>query len=122
MVTEWNKHGKRGLVLNRPHTISGATWMSDSSQRKEIDAFFNFFAKFDLTRPVTNVADLCDGAALFEILSEVYVNLSSSRAQTHSTAVYTEMQTTFVNQHVLLRSPLIIGSLDLARSNDCIVL
>ncbi|THV08067.1 HOOK-domain-containing protein [Dendrothele bispora CBS 962.96] len=45
--------------------------MSDSSQRKEIDAFFNFFATFNLTRPVTSVGDLSDGAALFEILSEV---------------------------------------------------
>ncbi|RDB21492.1 Protein Hook 3 [Hypsizygus marmoreus] len=40
-------------------------------QRKEIDAFFNFFASFGLARSVTTVADLSDGAALFEILSLV---------------------------------------------------
>ncbi|KAI0948399.1 hypothetical protein AcV7_009155 [Taiwanofungus camphoratus] len=44
--------------------------MSDS-QRKELNAFFSFFATFDLTRPVTTVADLSDGAALFEVLSLV---------------------------------------------------
>ena len=42
--------------------------MSDA-QRKELDAFFSFFATFDLTRPVASPADLCDGAALFEVLS-----------------------------------------------------
>jgi protein HOOK3 len=46
--------------------------MTDS-EHKEIDAFFSFFATFDLTRPVTTVADLGDGAALFEILSTVSV-------------------------------------------------
>ena len=43
------------------------------SQHKEIDAFFSFFATFDLTRPVTTVVDLGDGAALFEILSTMSV-------------------------------------------------
>lgn len=42
--------------------------MSDV-ERKETDAFLNFFATFELTRPVTTVSDLSDGAALFEILS-----------------------------------------------------
>ncbi|KAJ3482501.1 hypothetical protein NLI96_g6943 [Meripilus lineatus] len=42
--------------------------MSDA-QRKELSAFFSFFATFDLTRPVASPSDLCDGAALFEILS-----------------------------------------------------
>lgn len=42
-------------------------------QRKEIDAFFNFFATFTLARSVTTVSDLSDGAALFEVLSLVYV-------------------------------------------------
>ncbi|KAH9831013.1 HOOK-domain-containing protein [Rhodofomes roseus] len=41
------------------------------AQRKELSAFFSFFASFDLTRPVTTVADLSDGAALFEVLSVV---------------------------------------------------
>ncbi|KAJ6618243.1 HOOK protein-domain-containing protein [Mycena sp. CBHHK59/15] len=40
-------------------------------QRKEIDAFFNFFATFDLARPVTTLSDLGDGAALFDVLSLV---------------------------------------------------
>ncbi|KAJ7771830.1 HOOK protein-domain-containing protein [Mycena metata] len=44
--------------------------MADS-QRKEIDAFFNFFATFDLARPVTTLSDLGDGAALFDVLSLV---------------------------------------------------
>ncbi|KAH8102872.1 HOOK-domain-containing protein [Cristinia sonorae] len=44
--------------------------MSDA-QRKELNAFFSFFATFDLTRPVTSAADLCDGAALFEVLALV---------------------------------------------------
>ncbi|KAJ7756771.1 HOOK protein-domain-containing protein [Mycena maculata] len=39
--------------------------------RKEIDAFFNFFATFDLARPVATISDLGDGAALFEVLSLV---------------------------------------------------
>lgn len=45
--------------------------MTDSPQRKEIEAFFNFFATFTLARPVTVVSDLSDGAALFEVLSLV---------------------------------------------------
>ncbi|KAF5391835.1 hypothetical protein D9757_001675 [Collybiopsis confluens] len=45
--------------------------MSDSEKRKEIDAFFNFFATFDLTDPVSSLADLSDGQALSEILSVV---------------------------------------------------
>ncbi|THH31768.1 hypothetical protein EUX98_g2425 [Antrodiella citrinella] len=47
--------------------------MSDA-QRKELNAFFSFFATFDLTRPVTTAADLCDGAALVEILAMVDAN------------------------------------------------
>ncbi|KAI0721491.1 HOOK-domain-containing protein [Cerioporus squamosus] len=45
--------------------------MSVDSQKKELNAFFSYFATFDLSRPVTTVADLSDGAALFEILSIV---------------------------------------------------
>ncbi|KAH7906479.1 HOOK-domain-containing protein [Hygrophoropsis aurantiaca] len=44
--------------------------MSDL-ERKEIDAFFSFFATFQLARPVTTVPDLSDGAALFEVLALV---------------------------------------------------
>ncbi|KAF7359439.1 hypothetical protein MSAN_01286500 [Mycena sanguinolenta] len=45
--------------------------MASNSERKEIDAFFNFFATFELARPVTTLSDLGDGAALFEVLSLV---------------------------------------------------
>jgi protein HOOK3 len=41
------------------------------AQRKEIDAFFAFFATFSLLRPVTALSDLSDGAALFEVLTLV---------------------------------------------------
>ena len=47
--------------------------MSDA-QREELDAFVSFLATFELARPVTTVADLADGAALFEVLSLVYVS------------------------------------------------
>ena len=47
--------------------------MSVDSQRKELNAFFSFFAAFDLARPVTTLSDLSDGAALFEVLSLVYI-------------------------------------------------
>ncbi|KAF8919520.1 hypothetical protein CPB85DRAFT_812128 [Mucidula mucida] len=46
--------------------------MAETSRSgRELDAFFHFFATFTLTRPVTNVVDLSDGAPLFEILSIV---------------------------------------------------
>ncbi|TFK72592.1 HOOK-domain-containing protein [Pluteus cervinus] len=45
--------------------------MSEGSQRKELDAFLNFFSAFPLARQVTTVSDLSDGAALFEILQLV---------------------------------------------------
>lgn len=38
---------------------------------RELDAFFNFFATFSLSRPVATAADFSDGAPLFEILSLV---------------------------------------------------
>ena len=53
--------------------------MSVDSQKKELNAFFSFFATFDLARPVTTIADLSDGAALFEILSIVCVFRSIER-------------------------------------------
>ncbi|KXN90466.1 hypothetical protein AN958_04138 [Leucoagaricus sp. SymC.cos] len=39
--------------------------------RKELDAFFHFFATFDLSRPVSTPSDLSDGAALSDILAIV---------------------------------------------------
>ncbi|KAI0637261.1 HOOK-domain-containing protein [Trametes polyzona] len=45
--------------------------MSVDSQKKELNAFLAFFATFDLSRPVTTIADLADGAALLEILTLV---------------------------------------------------
>lgn len=78
--------------------------MSDSSQRREIDAFFNFFATFNLARPVTTVADLADGAALFDVLSIVYVvNSASAKLITHPRPS-TAMRTTSVNPRALQRS------------------
>jgi len=44
----------------------------NDSLRKEADAFFDFLSKFDLSRPVTSIADLSDGAALYDVLSVVY--------------------------------------------------
>ncbi|OAX41580.1 HOOK-domain-containing protein [Rhizopogon vinicolor AM-OR11-026] len=40
-------------------------------ERKEINAFISFFATFDLARKVTTVADLSDGAPLFDVLAMV---------------------------------------------------
>lgn len=40
---------------------------------QEFDAFLHFFATFELARPISVISDLSDGAALFEILSIVYV-------------------------------------------------
>ncbi|KAI0822627.1 HOOK-domain-containing protein [Trametes gibbosa] len=45
--------------------------MSVDSQKKELNAFLSFFATFDLSRPVTTIGDLSDGAALFDILTLV---------------------------------------------------
>ncbi|KAH9857802.1 HOOK-domain-containing protein [Lenzites betulinus] len=45
--------------------------MSVDSQKKELNAFLSFFATFDLSRPVTTVGDLSDGAALLDILTLV---------------------------------------------------
>jgi len=42
--------------------------------RRELDAFFHFFATFELSRPVTTTSDLSDGAALSDILAIVYVS------------------------------------------------
>ena len=46
--------------------------MSELQQRREIEAFFNFFSTFNLARPVSAISDLADGAALFQVLSLVY--------------------------------------------------
>ncbi|KIO13170.1 hypothetical protein M404DRAFT_12217 [Pisolithus tinctorius Marx 270] len=47
--------------------------MSDK-ERKEIEAFFAFFATFDLGRQVSTATDLGDGAVLFEVLALVDAN------------------------------------------------
>ena len=57
--------------------------MSDA-QRKELNAFLSFLATFDLARPVTAPSDLSDGAALFEVLSLVYVLLSYATTHRYS--------------------------------------
>lgn len=46
--------------------------------RRELDAFFHFFATFELSRPVKTTSDLSDGAALSDILTIVYVSASIS--------------------------------------------
>ncbi|KDQ13126.1 hypothetical protein BOTBODRAFT_395305, partial [Botryobasidium botryosum FD-172 SS1] len=43
--------------------------MADLAQ--ETEAFLAWFRTFTLTRPVASVADLSDGAALFDVLSIV---------------------------------------------------
>ncbi|KAG2751515.1 hypothetical protein P692DRAFT_20353079, partial [Suillus brevipes Sb2] len=40
-------------------------------ERKEFNTFLSFFAAFNLAWPVTTVADLSDGAALFDVLALV---------------------------------------------------
>ena len=66
------------------------------SERREIESFFNFFATFNLARPVVTVQDLADGAALFEVLSLVYVVrlLSTKLVLTHQLLA---MRTTFAS-------------------------
>ena len=57
------------------------------SLHNEADAFFDFLSTFKLSRPVTTIADLSDGAALFDVLSLVYVifpNGSSIKANPSS--------------------------------------
>jgi hypothetical protein len=65
----------RTLVRARLDKVLDAALMSSNSeaQKKELSAFFSFFATFNLIRPVTSVADLCDGAPLFEVLTLVYI-------------------------------------------------
>lgn len=42
-----------------------------AQQLKEVEAFFRFFATFQLSRPVTSVSDLADATVFFDILSLV---------------------------------------------------
>lgn len=65
------------------------------SERKEFDAFLNFFATFKLARPVTAVADLSDGAALFEVLSIVCADLISGVICSSMLISHPVMQSTF---------------------------
>ncbi|KAG1835630.1 HOOK-domain-containing protein [Suillus variegatus] len=53
-------------------------------ERREINAFISFFATFNLARPITTVADLSDGAALFDVLALVDAEYfrQSSRSST----------------------------------------
>ena len=88
--------------------------MADSSQRREIDAFFNFFATFDLTRPATTVADLADGAALFEVLSVVYVCLGTASDRR---SLLSATKTTFDNHPALPLNLQRIGFYASVRSN-----
>jgi protein HOOK3 len=42
-----------------------------AQQLNEVEVFFRFFGTFRLSRTVTSVADLADGAVFFDILSLV---------------------------------------------------
>lgn len=44
-----------------------------ADQQREQDAFFAFFATFELERPVVSLSDISDGQPLFEVLQVVYV-------------------------------------------------
>lgn len=57
--------------------------MSDKKS-KEIEAFFAFFATFDLGRPVSTATDLSDGAALFAVLALVDANYFCQPARASS--------------------------------------
>ncbi|KAF5324552.1 hypothetical protein D9611_004474 [Ephemerocybe angulata] len=43
----------------------------EQTQRKELEAFINFFKTFELSRPLTTASDLNDGTVFFDILSLV---------------------------------------------------
>lgn len=73
--------------------------MSDA-QRKELDAFISFFATFDLSRPPTTVADLSDGAVLFEVLASLCVASSGIRSLHLTTGFMVGTQTIFVSRRV----------------------
>lgn len=86
--------------------------MSESSQRKELEAFINFFTAFSLTKDIRTVNDLSDGAALFEVLQIVYV---LSQNDMVSDLLYPlEIPITFASPHVRPRSHLTIGFCDSA--------
>lgn len=89
--------------------------MSDA-QRKELNAFFSFFATFDLTRPVTSAADLCDGAALYEVLALMYVHMKRSCSYKTELTFYVAvaMPTTFDSPLDPLLSHQTTGSFGLA--------
>lgn len=75
--------------------------------RKELDAFFHFFATFNLSRPVTAPSDLSDGAALSDILAIVCVSISLYLLTTDDLWLVTQGTS---RQHGLLPSPPTIGS------------
>lgn len=84
------------------------------AQRKELNAFFSFFATFDLARPVTTVADLSDGAALLEVLSVVYAPFILLSLCCSLNLRFLEMQSTSVSQRGRPRNYQITGSFDSA--------
>lgn len=75
--------------------------------RKELDAFFHFFATFNLSRPVAAPSDLSDGAALSDILAIVCVSMPLYFPTTHGWWPVTQGTS---RRHGLLPSPPKIGS------------
>lgn len=76
--------------------------------RKELEAFFHFFATFDLSRPVSAPSDLSDGAALSDILAIVYVCVTMS--YTSPEFIYGPVIRGISRRLDLQLSPLITGS------------
>ncbi|KAF7440925.1 hypothetical protein PC9H_001274 [Pleurotus ostreatus] len=48
--------------------------MADTSQKKELEAFFHFLSTFDPSQEITQASDLSDGSVLFHMLSAVDTN------------------------------------------------
>lgn len=61
------------MLTKRRYGCVGGEQVENMDDRKELDAFFHFFATFDLSRPVSTPSDLSDGAALSDILAIAYV-------------------------------------------------
>ena len=93
--------------------------MSELQQRREIEAFFNFFSTFNLARPVSAVSDLADGAALFQVLSLVY-DLYLQYYFMHSSPSLKVTRVISVNPPDRRASLQKTGSCDLAPSSVCI--
>jgi hypothetical protein len=77
--------------------------------QRESQAFLAWLATFDLSRPVTSLSDLSDGAALFDVLSLMYVSLP----------YLTLIQSINIDAYDLV-TPSISGTVDLLRNSPTI--